>query len=259
MRIGTQPDYYAQSPPNDPAGPPAGSGRVVRGGGWVHPVGRCRSASRVSGLPGHRNRDLGFRLAALLTDKLERAQVEPTPDSAPNRAAVPPITITPRGEAPPPAVAPFSTEEAKQHQQRWADHLGVPVEHENSIGMKLVLIPPGEFMMGSSEDEIEELLQFTTDSDILIRCGSEGPRHRVRLARTFYLAMHEVTQDEYERLMGGNPSSFSSTGDGKDRVEGQSTDYHPVERVSWLDAVDFCNRLSARKSGASVTSSKGTT
>ena len=52
------------------------------------------------------------------------------------------------------AVAPFTAEEAKQYQQAWADYLGVPVEFENSIGMKMVLIPPGEFMMGSTEEEM---------------------------------------------------------------------------------------------------------
>ena len=41
------------------------------------------------------------------------------------------------------AIAPFTPQQAKQHQQAWADHLGLPVEFENSIGMKMVLIPPG--------------------------------------------------------------------------------------------------------------------
>ncbi len=44
--------------------------------------------------------------------------------------------------------------------------------------------------------------------------------------------------------MGVNPSWFSSNGLGKDNVAGQSTDRHPVENVSWLDAVTFCNKLS---------------
>ena len=44
--------------------------------------------------------------------------------------------------------------------------------------------------------------------------------------------------------MDSNPSWFASTGDGKDQVAGQSTGQHPVENVSWLDAVKFCNKLS---------------
>jgi hypothetical protein len=56
--------------------------------------------------------------------------------------------------SPAPAVAPFDAAQAKQHQEAWAEHLGVPVEFENSIGMKFVLIPPGEFDMGSTEEEV---------------------------------------------------------------------------------------------------------
>ncbi len=61
------------------------------------------------------------------------------------------VRAEPSGEAPPPAlaIAPFDTPAAKAHQEAWAKHLGVPVEVTNSIGMEMVLIPPGEFMMGS--------------------------------------------------------------------------------------------------------------
>ena len=52
------------------------------------------------------------------------------------------------GEPPPLALAPFSPEQAKQHQQAWADYLGMPVEWRNSLGMEFVLIPPGEFLDG---------------------------------------------------------------------------------------------------------------
>ena len=47
--------------------------------------------------------------------------------------------------------------------------------------------------------------------------------------------------------MGNNPSHFSANGGGKDRVAGQSTDRYPVENVSWLDAVEFCNKLSEKE------------
>ena len=54
------------------------------------------------------------------------------------------------GPAPPLAVASFSATAARRHQQAWAKHLGRPVELANSIGRKLTLIPPGEFVMGST-------------------------------------------------------------------------------------------------------------
>ncbi|MEX2026060.1 MAG: hypothetical protein WEH44_02150, partial [Pirellulaceae bacterium] len=55
-------------------------------------------------------------------------------------------------DAPQPAIAPFDAAQAKAHQAAWAAHLGVPVEYENSIGMMFVLIPPGEFLMGSTAE-----------------------------------------------------------------------------------------------------------
>ena len=100
----------------------------------------------------------------------------------------------------------------------------------NSIGMTLKLIPAGDFMMGSPE---------TTRMPL----RDEKPQHKVRIS-PFYLGVTEVTQAQYEAVMGNNPSHFSSNGGGKDKVAGQSTDQYPVERVSWVDAVRFCDTLS---------------
>ena len=72
----------------------------------------------------------------------------------------------------------------------------------------------------------------------------EHPQHEVRITRPFYLGVTEVTQAQYEAVMGNNPSHFSATGVYKDKVAGLSTDQHPVECVSWLNAVKFCNKLS---------------
>ena len=53
-----------------------------------------------------------------------------------------------------------------------------------------------------------------------------------------------MTQEEYQRVMGANPSEFSATGKNKDKVAGQDTKRFPVECVSWDEAVEFCRRLS---------------
>lgn len=135
------------------------------------------------------------------------------------------------GPPPAPAVAPFSEQQARRHQDAWAEHLGQPREVTNSIGMKLVLIPPGEFMMGSPESEERHL-------------SHEGPQHRVRITRPFYLGVYEVTQEAYERVMGTNPSDFSRDGRDGNWVSGQDTSRFPVESVTWNDAVEFCRRLS---------------
>lgn len=102
----------------------------------------------------------------------------------------------------------------------------------NAIGMKLVLIPAGEFMMGSPD----------TDKDAQ---GDEKPQHRVRITQPFYMGVYEVTQEEYERVMGVKNSFFSPTGYGKDKVKGLDTKRFPAEQVRWHDAVEFCRRLSS--------------
>ena len=63
------------------------------------------------------------------------------------------------------------------------------------------------------------------------------PVHEVTLTKAFHLGIYEVTQSQYEQVMGSNPSRFK----GAD---------NPVERVNWNDAVEFCKRLSALPGGA---------
>ena len=121
----------------------------------------------------------------------------------------------------------------------------MPVQLTNSIGMKLVLIPPGEFLMGSPKELIDEQLKTV---DVWYRSyflAGEMPQHRVRITKPFYLGMYVVTQEEYQRVMGYNPSEFCATGNGKDKVEGQDTRRFPVENVSWNLAAEFCRKLSA--------------
>lgn len=115
-----------------------------------------------------------------------------------------------------PAIAPFDADEARAYQQAWADKAGVLIEGTNSIGMSFVVIPPGEYLMGSD-----------TFAD------GESPAHRVKLTQPIEFGMHEVTQEQYEKVVGANPSQFKGAN-------------HPVEQVSWSQAVEFCQRLSER-------------
>jgi formylglycine-generating enzyme required for sulfatase activity len=113
----------------------------------------------------------------------------------------------------------------------------------NSIGMKLVLIPAGEFLMGTREGQGPSIGAW----------DNEKPQHRVRITRPFYLGVYDVTQAEYQRVTGDNPSCFSATGDGKKQVSDDDkekarvpdTSRFPVEQVSWREAVEFCRKLSA--------------
>jgi formylglycine-generating enzyme required for sulfatase activity len=59
------------------------------------------------------------------------------------------------------------------------------------------------------------------------------------------MGAHEVTQAQYQKIVGSNPSHFSATGAGRDAVGGLDTRDFPVEQVSWEAAVEFCKRLSA--------------
>jgi formylglycine-generating enzyme required for sulfatase activity len=91
----------------------------------------------------------------------------------------------------------------------------------NSLGMPFVLIPAGEFLMGSADGDDDEL-----------------PVHTVRISQPFYLGQYAVTQGQWQAVMESNPSRF--TGDPN----------RPVETVSWEDVQDFIRRLHAREGGA---------
>jgi len=123
-----------------------------------------------------------------------------------------------------------AVEKAVAAQKECSERLGLPVEISNCIGMKLKLIPAGEFLMGSPESE-----EHRRDNEY---------QHRVRTTKPFYLGVYEVTQAEYERVMGTNPSSFSKKGDDSDAVKDMHTSRFPVERVNWQNAVEFCGKLS---------------
>jgi formylglycine-generating enzyme required for sulfatase activity/predicted Ser/Thr protein kinase len=96
---------------------------------------------------------------------------------------------------------------------------GVPAYSENINGtpLEMIKVPEGTFTMGSDDFESG-------------RGEDEGPQHRVAV-QSFYIGKFEVTQEQWKAVMGNNPSRFK----GND---------HPVENVSWDDAVEFCRRLS---------------
>jgi formylglycine-generating enzyme required for sulfatase activity len=100
----------------------------------------------------------------------------------------------------------------------------------NSIGMKFVLIPRGKFTMGSPPSEPQ-------------RREEEYP-HEVEITKPFSLGVYEVTQAQYQKVVGTNPSWFSAAGGGKDQVRGMDTGNFPVEQVDHAEATAFCRKLS---------------
>lgn len=102
--------------------------------------------------------------------------------------------------APARAVAPFNAAEAKAHQDAWAKHLGVDVEIKNEVGMTLRLIPPGEFTMGSTLEEVNAVLP-TTPPWNRPNVQTEAPPRRVPIDHAYYMGIHEVTVGQYERFV----------------------------------------------------------
>jgi formylglycine-generating enzyme required for sulfatase activity len=94
-------------------------------------------------------------------------------------------------------------------------------EFTNSIGMEFILIWAGEFTMGSPENEKDH-------------GSNEGPQHKVKITKPFYMQTTEVTQSQWKAVTGNNPSYFKG-------------DDLPVEQVSWDDAQEFLKKLSAKE------------
>ena len=259
MENAWEPTYYGQFSekpainPNASSGP--GSQRALRGGNWSNAASGCRSSRRGAFDPTYSNHFFGFRVA-LTVDGVRQAL---------KTQAATAKTSWPVG-APPPAIAPFNAEQAQAHQQAWAASLKVPVEYTNSIGMKFRLIPPGEFLMGSAPEEIQAEQLMASQQSPRVDIESEGPQHKVVLTKPIYVGVTEVTQVQYEQVMGTNPSYWSATGQWKEKVANLDTGNHPVEMVSWNDAAEFCAKLSQQeqrkpfysRSGETVTLLEGT-
>jgi len=103
----------------------------------------------------------------------------------------------------------------------------------NSIGMKFVLMPAGSFVMGSPEAD-EKASRRTFLSDFLAPVGKKKDlsQHKVTISKQFFMQTTEVTQGQWKKVMGNNPSTFSKFGEDC-----------PVEGVSWGDAQEFLKRL----------------
>jgi formylglycine-generating enzyme required for sulfatase activity len=98
--------------------------------------------------------------------------------------------------------------------------------------IEFVRIEPGEFLMGCSPTDPMYLPDGTVSS-----CQAEAqPAHRVRITKAFEIGKYEVTQAQWETVMGNDPSYFKGA-------------TNPVEQVSWEEVHEFLRRLSARGDG----------
>ena len=103
--------------------------------------------------------------------------------------------------------------------------------------LTMMLIPPGEFQMGSTAEEQTRFLEearAVDDYDWAVRrLPCEGPQHQVRITKPFYLGKYEVTQAQWHSVLGTTPSSQ------------QSNSSHPIKSKSWNDIQPFLARLNA--------------
>ncbi|PON15659.1 formylglycine-generating enzyme family protein [Candidatus Entotheonella serta] len=112
-----------------------------------------------------------------------------------------------------------------------------PLTLRDRFGITFILIPAGEFMMGSSAEDIKDAIRNFSHDLKREWIADEMPQHRVRISRPFYLSKFEITQSQWASVMGNNPSRFRH-------------DQHPVENVSWWEANEFIGQLNARTAGA---------
>jgi len=158
-------------------------------------------------------------------------EVAGLPEASASSAAVttPPSSLV----APPLALAPFDTRQAQAHQAAWAQYLGLPVkkivELPGGGKMDFLLIPPGEFQMGSTEEEQKRFPEYS-DTAMTNILASERPRHQVQISKPYYLGQYEVTQSHWQALMGDISSKHQNSS-------------LPIDYVSWNEAIAFTERF----------------
>ncbi len=180
--------------------------------------------------------------------------------------------------------APFTAAQAKQHQDEWAAFLRREVAETTPAGLKLVLIPPGEFEMGSSEEAFQRHIDMGKHGKFVFpehggrRPSAEGPVHRARISRPFLLGACEVTVGQFRAFVAEakyKPEAEQSGKGGTGFVEGGKkgfivlpdkevrdakygwdrpgfalSDLHPVSNVTLRDAQEFCRWLGSKEKKA---------
>ena len=147
---------------------------------------------------------LGYLMAPGAIDAPENSKLTPTPTPELTQT----VTLTPKITQ---TISPTSVAVSSAEQKTIT----------NSIGMKFVFIPAGEFDMGAPAGEKD-------------RDDDEGPVHHVKISNAFYMGKYEVTQKQWRDVMGKNPSNFIG-------------DNRPVVYISWNDAQGFIKKLNEKE------------
>jgi formylglycine-generating enzyme required for sulfatase activity len=291
-------DYYSakayeerdQSVNPDPRGPRRGKKRVVRGGNWAFGAGIARNSFRF-GIDPHLTTDLqGFRIAAQASHMdlpPEDRTSELSPEEIIKKQGIERLLTKIKG-----LVAQGKRLEAKRiaekvsgidpRDARIMDEpeefvsevlkslIDVTEEQDapsfvNSLGMEMIQIPSGSFVMGSSEADIAWAMT-TLAGGAPVSLEHEYPFHKVRISRPFYMSATEVTVDQFKKFV----RETGYVTDAQDIGGGQTFDNEnsrfvqkkgatwkkpgwkisgdqPVTLVSYYDALAFCEWLSAKE------------
>ena len=220
--------YYSISPLEDPQGPASGGSRVLRGGGWISRARHCCSVYRNWSSPDRRGDDNGLRLCCS-----SRPRESGTGGDASASATAPVHSVPDDLSAPPPL--PSDTRRAssvRRNPQRAANVLRDVLPKDPRQGqvailtlpggtkMEMIYVTPGTYAMGSPTSEEG-------------RYASEV-QHQVTLTKDYWLGKYEVTQAQWESVMGENPSR---------RKDGN----RPVENVSWEDCQRFIRKINLQQ------------
>jgi len=205
-------DWYGKYPAEsvtDPKGSDSSRSRVLRGGSFYNSAWLSRSADRYYDLPDKRTNTYGIRLA-----KRVRAEV-----------TMPTETIEPV-DSKVMLEVPFTEIKEKSAQQGVAKRIKREVEEKEDLGkgvkLEMVLIPSGKFVMGSPKDEKDRSV--------------DEEQHEVTISKPFYMGKYEITQEQWEGVMGNNPS----------RDIGANL---PVTNISWNECQEFIKKLNAKTKG----------
>jgi formylglycine-generating enzyme required for sulfatase activity len=160
------------------------------------------------------------------------------------------------GLTPPRVIAPFTAEEAKAHQEAWANYLNTQVETTNSVGAKMILIPPGEFLMGSTDEQVEAALKLAEELNTKQAAkdriqNAERPQHRVVVTKPFFMGATEVTIGQFKKF---TQATGYRTDAEKEELDVSFlspgypvTDDSPAAVIKWHEAVAYCAWLSEQE------------
>jgi eukaryotic-like serine/threonine-protein kinase len=168
-----------------------------------------------------------------------------------------------RFKRPRPKLVAFKSDQAAKVQQEWAAYLDRPIMDTMLGDVKLVLIPPGEFEMGTPKELLRLQKKKGTQNESHLQ--SESPRHLVRITKPFYLGECEVTVGQFGQFVASEEyktmpekSKKGGTGIEKGVHVGRKPEFywnntgfqrskeHPVCNITWTDAEAYCAWLSKR-------------